>query len=148
MSSTHNRQNRSLLFGGGRPASSASGARPFNTPPPQTSVDSSPSSAARAQGGHDEELLMAANEQGLAQLGGRVDLMKDVAVQIQGEVKNQNEMLDRAKGRFDDAKGLIEKLLSGLNGLAEDDKGNNRKFGAIVGSILLIFVLLYFWRRK
>ncbi len=89
---------------------------------------------------------MRSEEEELQQLGAGVRQTKGIAGLIQGEVEEQNELLDdieRALGRTQQGLAGAQARTEGL----ERDPYTWRKFVGLLGPLVLLLVIALFWLR-
>lgn len=114
-----NRSNRNLLFGGrgGNAASDAHG-----------------------------EGLEAENQRGVERLGGSAVAMKDIALAIEADVSDQNDMLEGVGRRFDSTSSVVGNAVSALNEMVNDRTGV--KLWKLIGGVFVTLVIAYLFLRR
>lgn len=90
----------------------------------------------------DNEALESANEHTVRKLGGQVSQMRHVALNIQDEVRDQNEYLDGMQGNFDTAGERLQNTLRALQQLASSSSGGHLCILAPFAFFFLIAVWL------
>jgi uncharacterized membrane protein len=114
-----NRANRNLLFGG------------------------------RGTGGVGDvvtESLEADNQRGVERLGGSAGAMKDIALAIEADVADQNNMLDGVDRRLDHTNNVVITTFAALSELVNDRTG--AKMSTLVGGMFVVLVVAYLVLRR
>jgi len=92
-----------------------------------------------------ERLMESQNDEMTARLSEKVNILKQLSIDIGVEVKEQNRMLNDMEVDFESTQGLMKKTLTNLTHLI--NSGGSKHMCYLVAFIFAIFMLVY-WLVK
>ncbi|XP_022099518.1 BET1-like protein [Acanthaster planci] len=91
-----------------------------------------------------EDMLEAENNRLQEGLSSKVSTLKSLALDIEGETKDQNRYLDSMDGDFDSSAGLLGGTIKRFDTMLGAGRNNRRLMCYLIAIIVGIFILAYF----
>jgi len=88
------------------------------------------------------DLMEAQNDKHWEQLGEQVDLLKKLSLDINGEVKSQNSLLDGMGGTFGGTIDMFRNTAAKIG--AQINTPGSKHMYYLVGFVVFVFLLIYF----
>ncbi|XP_033646440.1 BET1-like protein [Asterias rubens] len=91
-----------------------------------------------------EDMLEAENNRLQDGLSSKVSTLKSLALDIEGETRDQNRYLEGMDGDFDSSAGLLGGTIKRFDGMLSSGRHNRRLMCYLIAIIVAIFILAYF----
>eukprot|EP01111_Echinosteliopsis_oligospora_P000782 TRINITY_DN1091_c0_g1_i1.p1 TRINITY_DN1091_c0_g1~~TRINITY_DN1091_c0_g1_i1.p1 ORF type:complete len:130 (+),score=29.47 TRINITY_DN1091_c0_g1_i1:92-481(+) len=93
-----------------------------------------------------EQLLMEHNDDKVNQLGAKVGVIKQIAVDIESQTRESNRLLDGLDESMTGVQGLLAKTMGSLNQLVKE--GGSRHMLYLILFMLFVFFVIYFLVKR
>jgi blocked-early-in-transport protein 1 len=148
---------RSNLFAGSGRAASAAPSSGYGRPGVQMSASGGGPQRSHGSGGaahglndriyaeQTERMMESQNDELTNRLSEKVNLLKQLSIDIGVEVKEQNKMLDEMDVDFESTQGFMKKTLGGMTQML--NTGGSKHMCYLVLFIFALFILVYWLVR-
>ena len=112
---------------------------------PATGGAGASSSAAVTAAAHDALHFERQNDMQIHHLSQKVNQLKSLSIDIEGEVRDQNSLLDGMSGQFAGTQGLLGATADRLSGIFRG--GGSKHMCYLILFCMLVFFILYYLAR-